>query len=80
MPSIASDAKWQAESDARTLADAEKIKSDPKRYKAALKSIQEQCSALMDVMEDDAEEQTEPAAEQDKNEMKPGAMGKMAKM
>lgn len=30
-----SDAEWRAESDLRTLIEAEKIEADPKRYKAA---------------------------------------------
>ena len=32
---IKSDAQWQKESDARTLAEAERIKSDPTRMKGA---------------------------------------------
>lgn len=32
------DAEWQAEQDARTLADAQEIKSDPKRAARALKA------------------------------------------
>lgn len=32
------DKDWQAEADARTLADAHEIKSDPKRRAAALKA------------------------------------------
>jgi len=32
MPGITMDEKYQAEWDAQSLADAEKIKSDPKRY------------------------------------------------
>lgn len=30
-----SDAEWRADSDLRTLIEAEKIEADPKRYKAA---------------------------------------------
>lgn len=32
---------WQAESDLRTLIEAEKVKSDPKRLKAAMKKKRE---------------------------------------
>ena len=35
MPAIADEAQWAAESDARTLADADSIKSDPARMKKA---------------------------------------------
>ena len=34
------DKKWQAESDARTLVDAELIKNDPKKMKAAAKAAE----------------------------------------
>lgn len=34
---VASDMKWRAESDARTIAEAEAVKRDPKRLKAASK-------------------------------------------
>ena len=33
--------KWQAESDARTIAEAEAIKGDPERIKAAQKAAKE---------------------------------------
>lgn len=35
MSAVKSDAQWQKESDARTLAEAEKIKTDPNRLKGA---------------------------------------------
>lgn len=40
------EAEWQAESDLRTLIDAEKIKSDPKRIKAAMAKHREMKKAL----------------------------------
>lgn len=42
MPSISSDEKkWRRESDARTLAEAAKIKKDPKRLKEAAKAAED---------------------------------------
>lgn len=38
--------KWMAESDLRTLIDAEKIKADPERIKAAMKCRDEMKKAL----------------------------------
>jgi hypothetical protein len=40
------DKAWQAESDLRTLIDAEKIKKDKTRYAAAMKCHAEQMKAL----------------------------------
>lgn len=37
---------WQAESDARTLAEAERIKSDPRRMSAATSKIDAQVKKL----------------------------------
>lgn len=45
-PISASDSKWQAECDARTLRDAEEIKADAKRVDAAKKVAEEQIAAL----------------------------------
>lgn len=42
----AQEAEWQAESDLRTLIDAEKIKGDPKRLRAAMKKKRELSKAL----------------------------------
>jgi len=42
----ASDKDWEAENDLRILIDAEKIKADPKRLKAAMKKKREMKSAL----------------------------------
>lgn len=44
----AEDKKWQAECDARTLADAEAIKADPERYKAAAEAAEEMKKEAMD--------------------------------
>jgi hypothetical protein len=38
-------AKWQAESDARTLVDAEMIKGDSKRFKAVITQIKKENKA-----------------------------------
>lgn len=38
--SISSDKDWQAESDARTLVEANRIRKDPKRFAAAKKAAQ----------------------------------------
>lgn len=37
---------WRAESDMRTLIDAQTIKNDPKRYAAAKKKAKEQAEGL----------------------------------
>lgn len=44
--------KWRAESDLRTLVDAEKIKSDPDRLKSAMKMKREQMDALKNIKAD----------------------------
>lgn len=49
LPSSPSDDKWQAESDFRTLVDAEKIKNDEKRFKAAMKHAKEQKKIIRSV-------------------------------
>lgn len=41
VPVALSEDKWRAESDARTLAEAEVIKADSKRFKAAQKAAKE---------------------------------------
>lgn len=47
MPEIEADEKrWQAESDLRTLVDAQKIMKDKPRLKAAKKMAEEQRKAL----------------------------------
>ena len=40
------DMKWKAESDARTLQEAEVIRGDKKRIKAAIKIMDEQMKAM----------------------------------
>jgi hypothetical protein len=42
---------YQVESDVRTLAEAEKIKDDPKRFKAAQKRAKEMLEDLQDVID-----------------------------
>lgn len=44
--SIGMDRDWQAESDMRTLAEAEEIRKDPKRLKAALAKAKEKIAEL----------------------------------
>jgi len=53
------DEKWKIEGDVRTLKEAEMIKIDPKRMKAAMDMMDEEMQAMMKVhaqgsMEDDA--------------------------
>lgn len=43
---IAMDREWQAEHDMRTLAEAEEIRKDPKRLKAALAKAKEKIEEL----------------------------------
>ncbi len=45
----AEDKKWRAENDVRTLIEAEEIKADPERYKAAIKAGRAQASAIRKV-------------------------------
>ena len=58
MPAF-SEKDWQAESDARTLAEAERIKADPKRMSAAkskidiqVKKLEEEKQAFLKVAND----------------------------
>lgn len=44
--------KWQAESDARTLMEAQEIKSDKKRLKAAVTMLKEQSKQREKVMDE----------------------------
>lgn len=48
-PSMAEQRKWQAESDLRTLREAESIKSDPGRVKRAQSMAQQEIKALSKV-------------------------------
>lgn len=43
---VGMDKDWQAESDMRTLAEAEEIRKDPKRLKAALAKAREKIDEL----------------------------------
>ena len=45
------DAQWEAESDASTLVDAEKIKKDPKRCKAARAELKKRLGATQAAMQ-----------------------------
>ena len=42
---------WQAEQDVRTLVEAQMIRNDPKRFKAAQRKAKEQAEALEEAME-----------------------------
>lgn len=42
---------WQAQSDMRTLVDAQTIRNDPKRFKAAQKEAKKQADALEEAFE-----------------------------
>lgn len=46
---MAPDDDWKAESDLRTLIEAEKIKADPKRLRAAMKKKRETMKSLAKV-------------------------------
>ena len=50
---------WRIDSDLRTLAEAEAIKKDSKRYKAALSRAQEKIAELKEVQLDGLEEAAE---------------------
>lgn len=47
----ASEDDWQAKSDMRTLAEAEEIRKDPKRYKAAMAMAREKLSEIEALLE-----------------------------
>jgi len=47
----AQDRKWRAESDARTLVEAQEIKADRPRHKAALKCLKEQAAATQKALD-----------------------------
>lgn len=52
-------ADWQVESDVRTLAAAEEIKDDPKRFKAAQKKAKEMLEDLQDVVDMSPDSETD---------------------
>ena len=53
---VQSEKDWEAESDLRTLVDAEKIKADPKRVKAAMAKRKEQMDALQNISKANSDE------------------------
>lgn len=55
--SVSSDEGWQIENDLRTLIEAEKIRGDSKRLKAALKMAAEKKKAMEDVISDGQEDE-----------------------
>ncbi len=48
-----SEAEWKAKDDMRTLAKAEEIRKDPKRYKAAMAMAREKLSEIEALLESD---------------------------
>jgi hypothetical protein len=65
---ISMDRSYQAEADVRTLIEAQVIKNDPKRFKAAQAKAKEQAKALDETFEDEANEPAgEDAAEGEKD-------------
>ncbi|WP_019573453.1 hypothetical protein [Curvibacter lanceolatus] len=54
---------YEIDEDVRTLARAEQIKSDKKRFAAALKRTKERLAELQDVVDDASEDKAEEAAE-----------------
>lgn len=50
---MASSDNWQAQSDARTLVEAQQIRNDPKRLKAAMAEVKKQADDLAALSGDD---------------------------
>lgn len=48
-----SEAEWKAKDDMRTLAEAEEIRKDPKRYKAAMAMAREKLSEIEALLDSD---------------------------
>ncbi|MFC4923000.1 hypothetical protein [Delftia deserti] len=48
-----SEAEWKAKDDMRTLAEAEEIRKDPKRYKAAMAMAREKLGEIEALLESD---------------------------
>ncbi|WP_310636025.1 hypothetical protein [Delftia acidovorans] len=44
---------WQAKSDMRTLAEAEEIRKDPKRFKAAMAKAKEKLAEIESLLDSD---------------------------
>ena len=53
------DKDWRAESDMRTLIDAQEIMKDKARYKAAMAEAKKRMAAMQAVVKDSAEEASE---------------------
>jgi PHD/YefM family antitoxin component YafN of YafNO toxin-antitoxin module len=49
----ASEDDWQAKSDMRTLAEAEEIRKDPKRFKAAMEKAREKLAEIESLLDSD---------------------------
>lgn len=49
------DSGWRAQSDMRTLVDAQEIRNDPKRLKAALAEAKKQADGLASLSDDDSD-------------------------
>lgn len=56
---ISSENDWRARSDMSTLVEAEQIRNDPKRLKAALAQAKKQAADLASVTDEAAEEKGE---------------------
>lgn len=46
-----SEAEWKAKDDMRTLAEAEEIRKDPKRYKAAMEKAKEKLAEIQSLLD-----------------------------
>lgn len=60
---VAADNDWQVEDDMRTLARAEEIKRDTKRYKAAVAMAKKRMEELQDLVDDQPSESKEESKE-----------------
>ena len=49
--SASSDDDWRADEDMRTLARAEEIRKDPKRYKAAMEKAKEKLAEIQSLLD-----------------------------
>lgn len=48
-----SEAEWKAKDDMRTLAEAEEIRKDPKRFKAAMAKAKEKLAEIESLLDSD---------------------------
>ena len=53
---VSVDGNWQARDDVRTLAEAHKIESDPKRFKAAKSEAKRQIKAMSGMLDEEKAE------------------------